>query len=141
MNTTLKTTTAIATPAQKTTIANGGIETVKIEAENGLDIFGEMFRQADFDMHIEHEENHMGYHGMIVYRSITEEDGSQFCATISKIGENQNLTSKEDAFKNDNVWAYEYFEVIFKNDDGEECKEREYYCLEVELVKAEEEAA
>lgn len=122
------------TNLKATTIANGAIETVKIEAENGLDIFGKMFRLADFDMHIEHEENHMSGHGMIIYRSIIEEDGSQFCASISKIGENQNLPTKEESFKNDNIWAYEYFEVAFEDKDSE------FYCLEVELVKAEEAA-
>lgn len=133
--------TDLKSTASRTTIANGAIKPIKIEAERGLDVFGEMFRLADFEMHIEHEENHMSGHGMIIYRSITEEDGSQFCATISKIGENQNLSTKEEAFKNDDTWAYEYFEIIFRNDDGEEYKEREYYCLDVKLEPAEEAAA
>jgi hypothetical protein len=124
-----------------TTIANGDIETMKIEAENGLFDFRDMFTLADFDMPIEHEEDHMSYHGMISYTSIREDDGSQFYATISKIGENQDLATKEEAFKNNEIWAYEYFEIIFKDEDDVESKEREYYCLEVKLEEVKEEAA
>lgn len=112
---------------KRTTIANGAIETIKIEAEAGLDIFGAMFKHVDFNLVPERtSEDWMWEHTKSKsYYYPREKDDSQFSAKISKINKDADLPSRDEVFKNEEMFTHEYFEISHENKDSE------YYCLEI----------
>lgn len=136
--------------ASRTTIANGAIKPIKIEAEAGQDVFGVMFLLADAPQAGEHTEDHMEQFGFISYTGAIE-DGCQVNASITRIYDHQDLDTEEEFSRRTMAeykengrevfdWCNAYFEVTFaEEDENGDIVERESEFYQLTSIVAEPE--